>query len=205
MTYPEPPLVLILAGGDGSRIGGAKPLRQLGGETLIERAIKKAVAWSDAVRISLRHPDQIGPVGLPVIKDAPDLQGPLAGLGAGLRAALDAGRETLLTLPCDMPFLPPDYAARLRDACPLHGACLAGSEGHEHPVCGLWPVSAALAALPAYAALGRHSLRGLAAAIGYSTVWWDGDPFFNINSAADLAEAERRLQNSSASTNAPSA
>jgi molybdenum cofactor guanylyltransferase len=205
MTDPEPPLVLILAGGDGSRMGGSKPLRMLNGETLIERAIQKAAAWSDDVRISLREPGQIGQVGLPVVGDAPDLQGPLAGLGAGLRAGLDAGRETLLTLPCDMPFLPADYAARLRDARPPNGACLAGSEGHEHPVCGLWPVSAALDALPAYTALGRHSLRGLAAAIGYSTVWWDGDPFFNVNSAADLAEAERRLQNSSASSSSPSA
>ena len=49
----------------------------------------------------------------------------------------------------------------------------------------------------AYCEAGGRSLRGLAQHVGYTAVEWDAaprDPFFNINSPADLAAAEALLQ-----------
>jgi molybdopterin-guanine dinucleotide biosynthesis protein A len=46
-----------------------------------------------------------------------------------------------------------------------------------------------------YAASGRRSLKGLAAFIGFAVAGWPAepvDPFFNINTSSDLAEAARR-------------
>lgn len=178
-------IVVILAGGEGRRIGGGKPHRLLGGETLIERAVRIARSWSGDVHIAGE-----AAMGLPVIRDDPAIEGPLGGVAAALRLGRD-----LLTIPCDMPFLPDDLAVRLGDGA--EAAAIAESGGRLHPVCALWRARAALG-LADYVASGGRSLRGFAAAVGYEAVAWGSapiDPFFNINDEEDLARAEALLRN----------
>ncbi len=183
------PAVLILAGGEGRRIGGSKPLRRLGGRTLIERALEKARGWSDRIAIAARDPGQVGAVGVPVLIDQPSLEGPLA----ALFSACQMDRPAVLTIACDTPFLPDDLMERLEAALGDKGAALAASEGRVHPACALWRVSQ-LERLPAYAASGRRSLIGFAETIGHARVDWPSGLFLNINRPEDLAEAEKRLR-----------
>lgn len=168
--------IVILAGGEGRRIGGNKPARLLAGQSLIDRALARARTWSDAVTVARREDDD------------PAIEGPLGGVAAALAPGGD-----VLTIPCDMPFLPDDLPTRLVSA---KAATLAASGGHLHPVCALWKAEAA-AGLPAYLATGRRSLRGFAEAVGYDVVQWPAapfDPFFNINDEDDLARAEALLR-----------
>jgi molybdenum cofactor guanylyltransferase len=172
--------IVILAGGEGRRIGGAKPLRMLGGRSLIDRALDGARCWSDAVSVIAREGGDL--------RDDPAIEGPLGGVAAALALGGD-----VLTIPCDMPLLPDDLPVRLTSAKP---ATLAASGGRLHPVCALWKTEAA-AGLPAYLATGRRSLKGFAEAVGYEAVEWPVepyDPFFNINEEADLARAEAMLR-----------
>jgi molybdopterin-guanine dinucleotide biosynthesis protein A len=187
--------VAILAGGEGARIGGAKPLRSLGGQRLIDRALELARRWSKIVAIAVRQESQVEPVDAILIRDEADVEGPLGGLIAGLKFASDVGSEFLLTIPSDVPFLPADLLERLRDAIGARGSALASSGGHAHPVCGLWRVSS-LDRIADYVTSGRRSLKGFAEAVGCVEVEWPvttPDPFFNINSAEELAEAEGRI------------
>jgi molybdopterin-guanine dinucleotide biosynthesis protein A len=187
--------VAILAGGEGRRIGGSKPLRRLGGSRLIDRAVEEARSWSDVIAIAVRDTSQVPSVAAEIIEDEP-VEGPIGGLAAGLEFALSAGREFLLTIPADMPFLPSDLMDRLAAVIRDSGCAIAASGGHAHPVCGLWR-SSSLAQLDSYASNGGRSLKGFAAMIGAVEVEWSvepRDPFFNINSADDLAEAEKRLR-----------
>lgn len=195
MIDPSAMVAAVLAGGEGSRIGGAKPLIRLGGRTLIERAYDRARSWSAATVIAIRSPDQLGPCRLPWIADAAGIEGPLAGLAAALEWSCRQGAEALLTIPCDMPFLPEDLARRLLGEVGNLGAALAASGRELHPVCSLWR-NAAIYEFPRYCASGRRSLRGFAEHLGYAEVEWPAvprDPFFNINSPADLAAAEAML------------
>jgi molybdopterin-guanine dinucleotide biosynthesis protein A len=169
--------IVILAGGEGRRIGGAKPLRMLGGETLLDRALAIARSWSDDVLVADGG------------TDAPGIEGPLGGVAAALGLGGD-----ILTIPCDMPFLPGDLPERLGRT--KEAAALAQSGGRLHPVCALWRARAA-DGLAAYAATGRRSLHGFAEAVGYEAVAWGTgpiDPFFNINDADDLARAGALLK-----------
>src|SRR5438105_4299161 len=84
--------VVILAGGEGSRIGGHKPLRHLAGQRLIDHALQQAAAWSDLVAVAVRDPQQVGHMAVPVIIDDPDVAGPLAGLISALRVGGSTGR-----------------------------------------------------------------------------------------------------------------
>jgi molybdopterin-guanine dinucleotide biosynthesis protein A len=186
--------VVILAGGEGKRIGGNKPLRMLAGESLLERAVDYARRISKSFAVAVHDEAQAGSVAIPIIRDA-EIEGPLGGLVAALRFARDEGRRAVLIIPADMPFLPPDLASRLVGDIGQTRAAVACSGGHQHPVCGLWRTEA-LDRLPAYLASGRRSLKGFADAVGYVAVDWPVDtldPFFNINSEVDLAEAERLL------------
>lgn len=180
--------VLILAGGEGSRIGGGKPTRMLGGRTLLDHSVDLARQWSDCVAIAARAHDQVGATSREVLLDPPGIGGPLAGLGSAGRL----GRELVLTIPCDMPFLPPDLPWRLGEALRERGAALASSGGRVHPVCGLWRTGQ-LAELADYLASGRRSVMGFAERVGYAAVEWDEGAFVNINTPTDLAMAEARI------------
>lgn len=186
---------VILAGGEGSRIGGDKPMRLLGGTTLLDRAIDYANGLSDKVAVAVRD-QQVGDARVAVIRDDPTIEGPLAGLVAALGFGRDEDADAVLTLPVDMPFLPSDLTDRLADELANNRAAIATSGGHLHPVCALW-LTATLDYVPEYLASGKRSLRGLAETVGHVAVDWPTDPedpFFNINTSADLAEAERRIQ-----------
>lgn len=186
---------VILAGGEGRRMGGAKPQRLLGGKPLLDRVIEMASTWSDTVAVSVRSREQYVPGGTATIEDVQEIEGPLGGLVAALRFAAERDADAVLVAPADMPFLPGDLRERLEPALSCSAAAIASSGGHLHPVCGIWRTECT-AHVPEYLATGKRSLRGFAATVGAAAIEWDGepaDPFFNINSPEDLAAAERRL------------
>ena len=189
--------IVILAGGEGRRIGGDKPIRRLGSQSLIERALELAHRLSPLVAISVRDADQLRDAPVERLLDMGGIDGPLAGLAAALRFTAQMDLDLLLTLPCDAPFLPDDLFTRLSDAlAPNQLASVPTSGGRLHPSCALWRVEA-FDELAAYVETGRSSLTGFAEQIGHVAVEWSVEPldrFFNINSEEDLARAEEMLR-----------
>lgn len=209
MTAPKAPiLALILAGGLARRMGGrAKPLLTLGGERLIDRVAGIARAQCAAVALNLHddEPETLAPfAGLkfPIALDAAvGRLGPLAGILGGLdfAAAHCPGVESVLSLPCDCPFLPDDLAARLLDAAAktASGLACASSGGRIHPVVALWPLALRDALR---SALLDRDLRGVGQfqrAYDTAAVDWPEaplDPFFNVNTLDDLVRAEAMMR-----------
>jgi molybdopterin-guanine dinucleotide biosynthesis protein A len=195
---------VLLAGGQGSRMavdgqGPDKPLRLLGGRTLLDHAIGRVSPQVDAMVLNANGDGlRFASWGLEVVADAvPNHPGPLAGILAGMRWAAARGFADVLSVATDTPFLPRDLVARLVAARAEAGvpmAC-AASGGWTHPVIGLWPVSLA-DALEADLRAGMRkidvwtALHGVAHA-EFATVPFD--PFFNVNRPGDLAEAELLL------------
>lgn len=184
---------LILAGGQGTRMGGVdKALLTLAGQPLLAHVVARLAPQVTALAISANgDAARFAAFGLPVLADAPGRVGggPLAGVLAGLEWAAGLGAERLLAVAVDTPFLPPDLAARL-GAAP--SAAFAASAGRDHPSVALWPVEGR-AQLAALFGLGERRLR--AALAGATRVEFvPPDPFFNVNSPADLAVAEARCE-----------
>ena len=185
-------LAVILAGGEGRRMGGGKPLRRFGRTTLIGRALDLAHGYAERVAVAVRDPGQLPACDAPLILDMPGVEGPLGGLAAALAYGREIDAECVLTLPCDMPDPPADLARRLAAALIAQSsarAAMAASEGQPHPVCALWRIEAR-DRLPAYLASSRRSLRGFAEACGAVTVAWPTsarDAFANANTPAELA------------------
>jgi molybdopterin-guanine dinucleotide biosynthesis protein A len=201
--------IVILAGGRATRMGGGdKPLKEIGGRTILARVIERigqgsaghGSAGQARVPIVLNanaDPARFTAFGLPVVADATsDFPGPLAGILAGLDwAAANTGATDVLSMPGDCPFIPRDLAVRLDAARKVENLPLAcaGSGGWTHPVIGLWPMSirddlrAALAA-------GERKIDRFTAKFGCATAEWPVtpyDPFFNVNTPEELIEAER--------------
>lgn len=188
MTGPR--LAVVLAGGEGRRMGGGKPIRRFGETTLVARMLELARSYCPQVAVAVRNASQVaGAVDTQLLLDDPTIEGPLGGLASALYLARRLGAANVLTLPCDAPLLPQDLAVRLAGAlCGHQGVAVAQSNGRLHPTCALWTVEV-LDILPAYLASGRSSLKGLAAAADMVVVDWEIeglDPFVNANTPEDL-------------------
>ena len=197
---------IILAGGAGRRIGGRKPLRLLAGRMLVSHVVTRLAPQlaPGALLLNVNDPSaEYDSEGLPVVRDSlPGQPGPLAGLLAGFEAR--PGARFLLSVPADTPFLPRDFAKRLVDRQGETNAdiVLARSAGGLAQVCGLWATRLA-PKIAASLAAGQYGVFDFATRIGYAEAFFETvaigstrlDPFFNINTADDLAAAERTLAN----------
>lgn len=135
------PTALLLCGGAGSRLGGVdKPLQPLAGRPLIERVLERIAPQAGEILISAnRSQDQYVAYGLRIVGDGDHADcGPLAGLAAGLAAAIT---DDLLCVPGDAPLLPDDLAARLDAARRVRGAVIAHADDGQgpQPLCCLVP------------------------------------------------------------------
>lgn len=194
------PIGAILAGGLASRLGGGhKGLLRVGGRTILDRVAEVLRLGCATVVLNANgDPTTFGALGLAVVADTlPDRPGPLAGVLAAMDWAATAQPTAthVVTAPGDTPFLPIDLLARLEAALRETGATLACARSGDaaHPVAALWPVAL------------RHDLRTAVADEGLRKVglflarhrlayadWPIAplDPFFNVNTPEDLAEAE---------------
>lgn len=200
MTIERPETIgVILAGGLARRMGGGdKPMREIGGRTILDHVIDRLRPQCDGLLLNANgDPARFARFGLPVAADTVEgFPGPLAGVLAALDWAAEnhPQAEWIVSVAGDCPFLPRDLVNRFHQARVAEDAqlCVAASGDRAHPVIGLW--SAAL----------RHDLRqalmeGMrkidrwTARYRLATVSWPADPvdpFFNANTLDDLAEAE---------------
>lgn len=110
---------LVLAGGQGSRMGGLdKGLQTLHGTPLaahaLQRLRRQGPRLGECLISANRHLDRYAALGAEVCPDlTPNQPGPLAGFLTGLTHCTT---PYLLTVPCDSPLLPLDLLDRLADA-----------------------------------------------------------------------------------------
>jgi molybdopterin-guanine dinucleotide biosynthesis protein A len=126
--------------------GGDKPMREIGGRTILSRVIARLKPQCDGLLLNANgDPARFANFGLPVIPDSvADFPGPLAGILAALDWAATYRPDVswVLSAAADCPFLPRDLLARLHHARAAENAQLAvaASNGQTHPVIGLWNV-----------------------------------------------------------------
>jgi molybdopterin-guanine dinucleotide biosynthesis protein A len=196
----------LLAGGRSLRMGRDKSLVELAGKPMISHVVARLRPQVHRIVIIANdNPARFSGTCLPVVCDTVEGHaGPLAGLHAALEWALSETPETQLvvTVPVDTPFFPTDMVARLLAALRQTGAgsAIAASGGTRHPVAGLWEVAligevenalhAGVRAMTRFAEMQKSAVVDFPATeIGEGTI----DPFFNVNTPADLDQAEGLL------------
>jgi len=202
MTVGTLPPGLILAGGKSSRMGSVKAFLEIGGDTILGHIVRRLIPQVSSVTLNASEsfPD---PLGLRLLPDRHGGQiGPLAGVLSGLRDLQDRGVTAthLLTVPSDSPFLPVDLVARLQAETPgPETTVIAASDGRDHPVFGLWPLSIAddletWLSNPDNRRIKAFFQRHRVVTVEFAMIETSHgllDPFFNINTPEDLEEARR--------------
>ncbi len=195
---------VILAGGLSRRMGGGdKGLLALGGRPILARVIERLGPQVGRVVLNANgDPARFAEFGLPVVADSVEgYAGPLAGVLAGMDWAAGEGIGAIVTAAADTPFFPEDLvagliAARDREGTPLAVAMTEDAErGHSpHPTFGLWPV-ALREDLRAALAGGLRKVVDWTRPHGVAGATFRGlqEPFFNVNTPADLVRAEAML------------
>jgi len=201
MTTEPATYGLVLAGGLARRMGGGdKGLIRIGRETILERALARLGPQCAGMVINANGDRaRFAPFGLPVVADDVEgFAGPLAGILAGLDwlAANAPAIGWLASVPGDCPFLPRDLVSRLHAARTAAGVPLACAKSGDwrHPVVGLWPVDLRADLRRALVAEGLRKIEVWTARHGVALAEWPAepvDPFFNVNTPEDAAQAQR--------------
>ena len=185
---------VILAGGQGTRIGGDKGLQRLQGRALISWVVEAVKHDSEEILISANESQDVyAKFGYRVIADQrPGWLGPLAGLETALSVAQT---DYVLSVPCDTPFLPKDLIARLLEAQTAHAAdaCVVQVAGHRQPAIALYRKTV-LPDLRAYLETGGRKVGGWLDSLHLSEVVFEHESDFdNINTQEELARANQVL------------
>jgi molybdopterin-guanine dinucleotide biosynthesis protein A len=175
--------------------GRPKALLPLGGRPLLDHVLQRLEP--QLARIAISANDPAITAAHPLLADAhEDRRGPLAGLLAGMVwARAQGGIRRIVSLPVDCPFLPHDLVGALCATAEATGAAVtvAASAGIDHPTVALWDLGLA-GALSAVVEAGRDlSVRRFYQGHRVAICPFPSagiDPFFNINTPADLARAE---------------
>ena len=210
----RPPLGVILAGGQATRMGGGdKGLLPLGDRTILDHVIARLRPQVSGLALNANgDASRFDGFGLPVLPDSiAGFPGPLVGVLAGLDWAAEQGGGSIVTVAADTPFFPADLVAVLQARAqgmmhPLVLAATPRGEGEttksmsrsgliRHPTFGLWPVDL------------RHDLReALNEGLRKVVVWTEKhegreavfeaeqEPFFNVNTPEDLEQARVMLE-----------
>lgn len=201
MTNEFPSTVgLVLAGGQATRMGGGdKGMRQIGGETILSRALSRIAPHCQSIALNANgDPSRFAAFGLPVVADSiADFAGPLAGILAGMDwvAANRPDVDWMASVPGDCPFLPRDLIPRLHTVRIAEGKPLACAKSGDwrHPVVAIWPVELREELRRALTDEGLRKIEVWTERYGVAIAEWPDEPidfFFNVNRPEDLRKAE---------------
>ena len=203
---PDRPPAVILAGGRSSRMGSDKAAVLLGGRPLLSRTIERLLPQVAGVGVNSNIIARLDfAPGIAVFADTvPGHAGPMAGVLSAMRhaAACFPAASHVVTVPTDTPFVPRDLVERFQRALtePAQIA-VASSAGIMHPVFALWPISLADELEHWLLTDEKRRVRSFIESHRMAVVDFplidaaagSIDPFFNINTPADLEMAERWL------------
>ncbi|MEO7401449.1 MAG: molybdenum cofactor guanylyltransferase MobA [Polaromonas sp.] len=197
---------VILAGGRGSRMGGAdKGLQNFNGVPLALHTLMRLSPQVGDIMINAnRNLAAYESFGVPVWPDATGL-GEYAGPLAGFMTALERCETPyLLTVPCDTPLFPADLVARLAEAFAREDADFAVAAAPEEdgqlraqPVFCLMRIDMLESLMQFTHAGGRKidawTARHKTVSVPFNAPGDDGRAFFNANTLAELHQLESRL------------
>jgi molybdopterin-guanine dinucleotide biosynthesis protein A len=185
----------VLAGGLSRRMGRDKALVEFEGRPLVVHMVERLSSWSDDVFVVSKTNPLPDDPRLRVYDDACDVQAPLAGVLAALRAA---SHPLVFVCATDMPFVSHEVVELLVSRADAADAVVPRRVGRLEPLHAVWSRSAAgpIAAQMDAGERAVHRALGLLNVVTVDEDEWrrvdpDGVSFTNLNTPDELAAARR--------------
>ncbi|HSK18006.1 MAG TPA: molybdenum cofactor guanylyltransferase [Longimicrobiales bacterium] len=198
----------IIAGGASTRFGSPKALAEVGGVRVIDRVARtlEAAAGVHGVFAIVNDPGLGAEVDLPHRPDVLAGAGALAGVHAALLWARELDRAGVIAAGCDMPFLSSALLSEVLRHAHSYDVVIPESDNPRgvEPLCAFYgpgcitPIEAAIARGDARMVSFHEAVH--VHRIPLDVVRSFGDPaviFMNMNTQADLAEADRIVRETS--------
>ncbi|GLI55288.1 hypothetical protein PM10SUCC1_08020 [Propionigenium maris DSM 9537] len=127
--------VVILAGGQGSRMGYRdKAFLRYGGTPFIEHLLKKVEAFAEVIVVS-NNPGEYRNYPVKVVEDKVKGIGPLGGIYTGL---LHSTHEEILVISCDTPFQREEFLEYMGGLSGSYDAAIPKHREGREPLCALY-------------------------------------------------------------------
>jgi molybdopterin-guanine dinucleotide biosynthesis protein A len=193
----------VQAGGSSQRFGADKALAVIGGETMLARTT--ALVWSACgnVRIVAAQ-GKYAHAPAEIIEDRWPGQGPLGGILTALtETCRNADRAWNLIVGCDMPFLTSEWLQYLCDRAVASQAEVVFPESQFgwEPLCACWSTKALPELQGAFEGGVRkvtEAMKRIRSEVLDASAWkrfdTGGRLFWNMNTQADFAEAQRIIE-----------
>lgn len=201
---------IVLAGGRGSRLGGAdKAALSLGGETLLQRVL---TAVADAGRVVVVGPRRAKlPIRVVQVSEQPPGGGPTAAIAAGLALV---EQPVVVVLACDLPLIDAQTVRRLLDALAdevaggelpggggagpavpsLDAARLLDREGRGQPLAAAYRTAPLRAAVAELGETRNAAVRDLVGRLTWAEVRTDADQAWDCDTWSDVARIRELVE-----------
>ena len=181
---------VILAGGSGRRMGGAKATVGLQGRPLISYALEAVWrALGSAVVVAKADTELPSLPGVTVWVEPEEIRHPLI----GLRYALEmGGGRPILACAADLPFVTPRLIRELAEGSPRAPALIASSGDQIQPLLG-WYHPRALPQLRRIDPASGVPVREAISRLAPDRLEVDPELLFNVNTPSDLLQASVQI------------
>ena len=197
VSYLAVVTAIILAGGESSRLGGTKALQVVAGKSLLQRVIDRVTPVSDRILVVGFSARPGLPAGIEYREDLYPGKGPLGGIYTGLEASRSVYN---LVAACDLPFLNVELLRYMIKLSPGFDAVVPRA-GKTQPLCAVYSRSCREVMKTQV----ENDLLKISRFLDSVNVRYIEEAecrridrrllsFFNINSPADLARANRRAE-----------
>lgn len=191
--------IAVQAGGQSSRMGTDKALVELDGKALIEHVLDRVRGLGDDLLITTNNPQKLEYLGIRLVRDRIPGAGALHGLETALLAA--KGDDVLLVA-CDAPFVNRDLLEHMLNLRARGDVIIPKKDGRYEPLQALYRRSTCLPAVEHALRSGERRMISFfpsvqVVAIDEVTLARldpQGFSFFNVNTPADLEQAEEIMQ-----------
>jgi molybdopterin-guanine dinucleotide biosynthesis protein A len=174
--------VLILAGGQSSRMGENKAFMEFRGKSFVKNIIDAVLPISNKIWISGNH-DNLDSFGFPVIRDEIPGKGPVSALSSSFKKI---NSNEILVLSCDIPQIKTEDISFLLDQIGDEDLTMYTYMNRKMPLVGVYQKTSFS---PVYNALKYNNLRlfDVINALSVNEVEFGGDQgLLNINTKKDL-------------------
>lgn len=188
-----PYAAIIVAGGRGSRMGGAdKASLRVGGQRLLDRLHNYLPYGTPSVVVSPHW------LGTPQVCESPLYGGPAAGIAAGYRflaaknSATPGQRDLIAVVAVDAPESPLAIP-KLIDGLGEHSVAVAATGDQIQPLCAVWRVDALGRALSRLGGVHNRSARSLLRASDSLSIVQAGVEIRDYDTPQELRAYEQRV------------